>query len=100
MGDETISTFEPFQWFARWAEQRRLVTWERRCDEADVLIITNVWPHRARPTYGPFVRRSVEGLEALGIKGDVLFIRGYMGIAAYACGAIIVTRLGVRRDKY
>jgi teichuronic acid biosynthesis glycosyltransferase TuaC len=88
------------QQLARWAEQCRLVTWERRWDEPDLLIITNVWPDSEKPARGPFVKRSVDGLEALGIKGDVLFIRGYMGKAAYACAAIIVTLLGTTKGRY
>src|SRR5436190_5487010 len=71
---ETAPAIEAWQQVAQWAEQRQLVTWARRCDEPDLLIITNVWPTSQKPAYGPFVKRSVDGLEALGIKGDVLFI--------------------------
>src|SRR4051812_46185394 len=39
---ETAPAIEAWQRVAQWAEQRQLVTWERRCDEPDLLIITNV----------------------------------------------------------
>jgi glycosyltransferase involved in cell wall biosynthesis len=61
------------------------------------LIITNLWPTSQKPAYGPFVKRSVDGLEALGIKGDVLFVHGYMGKSAYVCAAIIVTLLSAEK---
>ncbi len=84
-------------WAARrligWLHASGLATWERRSDEADVLMITNVWPHSARPTYGPFVKYTWEGLAAQGVICDVLFVRGYRGLRAYLAGAAIATLL-------
>jgi teichuronic acid biosynthesis glycosyltransferase TuaC len=85
---------------AQWAERHGLVTWERRCDEPDILIITNVWPHHEKPAYGPFVRSTVDGLEAVGVKADVLFIRGYRSKIAYAVGAVMVAALSMARGRY
>lgn len=82
------------------AEQRNLVTWERRCDEPDVLTVTNVWPHSEKPAYGAFIRTSVQGLEARGIQSDVLFIRGYTSIASYICGALIIVLLCATKKRY
>ncbi|HME05357.1 MAG TPA: hypothetical protein VKG38_20200, partial [Solirubrobacteraceae bacterium] len=76
------------------------MTWERRCDEPDILFITNVWPHPEKPAYGTFIKASVEGLEAVGVRADVLFIRGYSGKIAYAVGALLVTALGMTRGRY
>jgi teichuronic acid biosynthesis glycosyltransferase TuaC len=76
--------------FGDWLERRGLFTWERRGSRAVLLTITNVWPHDANPAYGPFVKRSVDGLDALGAVGDVLFIRGYKGFRAYVATAVFV----------
>jgi glycosyltransferase involved in cell wall biosynthesis len=83
-----------------WAEGRELITWEQRCREPDVLTITNAWPHEDRPAYGPFVRRSVEGLEAVGLRTDVLFIRGYGGKVSYLCAALLVVLLRATPSSY
>jgi teichuronic acid biosynthesis glycosyltransferase TuaC len=79
--------------FGEWLERRGLVTWERRGSRAGLLTITNLWPHDENPAYGPFVKRSVDGLDALGVVGDVLFIRGYKGLRAYASAAAFVGML-------
>jgi teichuronic acid biosynthesis glycosyltransferase TuaC len=76
-----------------WLDRRGLVTWERRGGRAGLLTITNVWPHDENPAFGPFVKRSVEGLDALGVVGDVLFIRGYKGFRAYVAAAALVGML-------
>jgi glycosyltransferase involved in cell wall biosynthesis len=81
-------------------ERCRFVTWERRSDDPDLLTLTNLWPHREKPAYGPFVRASVDGLEARGLRSDVLFIRGYMGPLAYLYGALIVMLLRVAKRDY
>jgi glycosyltransferase involved in cell wall biosynthesis len=82
----------PRQYWAKrileWFEKRQLVTWEHRDKDARLLMITNVWPHRDRPAYGPFVKCTVEGVRGQGIACDVLFIRGYRGPAAYLAGAL------------
>lgn len=79
----------------RWArsiltglDRRQLVTWEQREDNARLLMITNIWPHKERPVYGPFLQLTVEGIRRQGIPCDVLFIRGYRSPAAYVAGAL------------
>lgn len=81
-------------------DRARLVTWEQRHDDARVLTITNVWPHVERPAYGPFVKASVSGLTRQGVDTDVLFIRGYSGLVAYAGAALAMALLGVTTKKY
>jgi teichuronic acid biosynthesis glycosyltransferase TuaC len=80
------------------SERRGLVTWERRSGAAGLLTITNVWPHDERPAYGPFVKRSVDGLDAIGLDSDVLFIRGYKGFGAYLGAAALVGTLSTTRS--
>jgi teichuronic acid biosynthesis glycosyltransferase TuaC len=41
-----------------------------------VLVVTNMWPHDADPSYGSFVQEQVESLRPLGVEYDVLFING------------------------
>jgi teichuronic acid biosynthesis glycosyltransferase TuaC len=79
--------------FGDWLERRGLLTWERRGCPAGLLTITNLWPHDENRAYGPFVKRSVDGLDALGVVGDVLFIRGYKGLRAYVAAAAFVGML-------
>jgi len=83
-----------------WTDRSRFVTWEVRHEQPDLLTITNVWPHQERPAYGPFVRKTVDGLETLGLRSDVLFIRGYMGRGAYVYGALIVLLLRMFQRPY
>jgi teichuronic acid biosynthesis glycosyltransferase TuaC len=83
--------------FGDWLGRRGLVTWERRAGNATMLTVTNVWPHSANPAYGPFIKRSVDGLIAAGMESDVLFIRGYRGLRAYVCAALLLGMLGLRR---
>lgn len=79
---------------------RGLVTWEQRFASPDILTVTNVWPHAEKPAYGPFVRVTVEGLDAVGIKSDVLFVRGYTGIGSYLCGALTMVLLRAASPRY
>jgi teichuronic acid biosynthesis glycosyltransferase TuaC len=88
------------RWLAGRMDHCRFVTWERRHDAPDLLTVTNVWPHREKPAYGPFVRTSVDGLEAHGLRSDVLFIRGYMGLPAYIYGALIIILLRLAKRDY
>lgn len=80
-----------------WLERRGLFTWERRGCRSGLLTITNVWPHDGNPAYGPFVKRSVAGLDAAGVVGDVLFIRGYKGRRAYLAAAAFMAMLRVTK---
>jgi glycosyltransferase involved in cell wall biosynthesis len=88
------------QQLCTWLDRCRLVTWEQRNDDARILTITNVWPHHERPAYGPFVKASVSGLAQQGVDTDVLFIRGYSGMFAYAGAALAVALLGLTNKKY
>jgi glycosyltransferase involved in cell wall biosynthesis len=54
---------------------------------ADVLMVTNMWPDLDRPVYGIFVKRQVDSLRSLGVRCDVLYIRGYRTSAAYLLAA-------------
>jgi glycosyltransferase involved in cell wall biosynthesis len=41
-----------------------------------VLVVTNLWPTEADPSYGSFVKAQAESLGPLGVKFDVLFVNG------------------------
>lgn len=41
-----------------------------------VLVVTNMWPHEADPSYGSFVQAQMESLRSLGVEYDVLFVNG------------------------
>ena len=41
-----------------------------------VLVVTNLWPYEADPSYGCFVKAQMESLRPLGVDYDVLFING------------------------
>src|SRR2546430_6743119 len=64
-----------------------LLTWERRDHRADVLVVTNGWPNEDNDTYCVFIKRQMESLVALGLRCDVLFIRGYRSPLAYPLAA-------------
>ena len=42
----------------------------------NVLVVTNLWPYEADPSYGCFVKAQMESLRPLGVDYDVLFING------------------------
>lgn len=81
--------------------RRKLVTWERTDPEARVLMITNAWPHPERPIYGTFVQHTVDGLDAQGVRCDVLLVRGYRGLHAYVLGCVAMVLLpSASKGKY
>jgi glycosyltransferase involved in cell wall biosynthesis len=41
-----------------------------------VLVVTNLWPTDADPSFGSFVKAQVDSLRPLGVESDVLFING------------------------
>jgi glycosyltransferase involved in cell wall biosynthesis len=41
-----------------------------------ILVVTNLWPSKADPSYGSFVKAQMESLRPLGVDFDVLFING------------------------
>lgn len=63
-------------------------TWEIQDEDADVLYVTNMWPDDERPVYGIFVKRQIESLRGAGLKCDVLYIRGYLGVRVYALASM------------
>jgi glycosyltransferase involved in cell wall biosynthesis len=67
--------------------------------EADVLVITNMWPHDDNPAYGIFVQRQVRSLIDAGVRCDVMFVRGYRSPRAYGDAAVAVAGLN-RRPRY
>lgn len=71
---------------------RSLLTYEHRDAAADVLVVTNAWPHEGNTTYGIFVKRQVDSLLERGLHCDVLFMRGFTSAAAYARGALHLAR--------
>ena len=82
-------------------DRHKLVTWERTDPEARVLMVTNAWPHPERPVHGTFVQHTVDGLDAQGIRCDVLFVRGYRGWHAYLLGGVAMALLpSLSKGKY
>jgi teichuronic acid biosynthesis glycosyltransferase TuaC len=65
-----------------------LLTWEHRDPGADVLVVTNGWPHADNETYCVFIKRQTESLWRKGVRCDVLFIRGYRSPLAYPLAAL------------
>jgi glycosyltransferase involved in cell wall biosynthesis len=41
-----------------------------------VLVVTNMWPNEADPSFGCFVQEQMESLRPLGVDYDVLFVNG------------------------
>ena len=41
-----------------------------------VLVVTNMWPNEADPSYGCFVKAQMDSLQPLGVDYDVMFING------------------------
>jgi glycosyltransferase involved in cell wall biosynthesis len=78
-------------------DRRGWVTWERRRDDAQVLMVTNAWPRPGAPALGIFVQGTVDGLEAAGVRCDVLVIHGYRGPHAYLAGALLLALLPLWR---
>lgn len=67
---------------------RDLLTFVERDPDADVLVVTNMWPEPTRPVYGIFVERQVRSLQAAGVRCDVLYLRGYASPLAYPLAAV------------
>lgn len=61
----------------------RPIEFVQREPQADILVVTNMWPEPSRPVYGIFVKRQVEALRAAGLRCDVLYLRGYLSKATY-----------------
>ncbi len=64
-----------------------LLPFVQRDPQADVLVVTNMWPDSDRPVYGIFVKRQVDSLRSRGVRCDVLYIRGHVSSRAYLIAA-------------
>ena len=64
-----------------------------------VLVVTNMYPHPARPSHGIFVREQVQSLRMMGVRADVLFINGPAGKVNYGKGLLAFWR-HMRRARY
>jgi glycosyltransferase involved in cell wall biosynthesis len=51
-----------------------------------VLVLTNMYPHEADPSFGTFVYEQVRALRALGVDSDVLFVNGRASRLNYLTG--------------
>jgi teichuronic acid biosynthesis glycosyltransferase TuaC len=82
-------------------KSRELITFEHVDDGAEVLIVTSGWPNKEDETYCVFIKRQVESLVAMGLRCDVLFIRGYRSPVAYGVAALkLAAWSGGRRRPY
>jgi hypothetical protein len=100
MGAREVTRMSPSLGAATAAEERSLVTFEVRHPDPNVLVVTNLWPHEEDPAYGIFVKRQVDSLHDLGVRADVLFIRGYISTAAYARAALVLGKLNRSGPAY
>ena len=62
-----------------------------------VLVVTNMWPHPAEPSFGTFVAQQVEALRQRGVEIDVLFVNGKVSRWNYLWGIPRVWRALLRR---
>ncbi|HEX9378950.1 MAG TPA: glycosyltransferase [Gaiellaceae bacterium] len=68
--------------------RRPFVTLEHEDERADVLVVTSGWPNEDNDTYCVFIKRQMESLIRLGLRCDVVFIRGYRSPLAYLLAAV------------
>lgn len=52
----------------------------------NILLVTNMWPHGADPSYGAFIKEQAESLRTLGVDYDFVFINGRESTWNYARG--------------
>lgn len=64
-----------------------------------LLFITNMWPDPLRPYYGSFIFSQAQSLIRVGISVDVAYVRGFLGLSAYARTLPQLMRLA-RDPKY
>jgi glycosyltransferase involved in cell wall biosynthesis len=76
-----------------------LVTFEQETPDADVLVVTSAWPRPGNPASGIFIKREQEALKRLGVKADVMAIRGYASSLAYGAAPLDVAR-ALRGGRY
>ncbi len=71
----------------------------QRDPQADMLVVTNMWPEPSRPAYGVFVERQVEALRKTGLRFDVLYVRGYLSKIVYLRAALLFLWLTISRQR-
>lgn len=64
-----------------------------------VLVVTNLWPTAADPSYGSFVKAQMESLRPLGVDYDVLFVNGRESLMNYL-GGIVQVRRSLAAQRY
>jgi glycosyltransferase involved in cell wall biosynthesis len=64
-----------------------------------VLVVTNMWPNEADPSFGSFVQDQLESLRPLGVDHDVLFVNGRKSRWNYLLG-IGELRRRLRAENY
>jgi glycosyltransferase involved in cell wall biosynthesis len=64
-----------------------------------VLVVTNMWPHEADPSYGAFVREQMESLRPLGVEYEVVFVNGRESRWNYLRG-IFETRRRLKAERF
>ena len=64
-----------------------------------VLVVTNLWPTEADPSFGSFVKAQMESLRPLGVDYDLVFVNGRERRWNYWRG-IWQVRRQVRRKRY
>jgi glycosyltransferase involved in cell wall biosynthesis len=57
-----------------------------------VLVVTNLWPTEADPSYGSFVQAQMDSLRSCGVDYDVLFVNGRASLWNYARGVFEIRR--------
>ena len=62
-------------------------------DSYRILVVTNLWPTEADPSYGSFVKAQMDSLGALGVQYDVLFVNGRRSKWNYLRGVFQMRRL-------
>ena len=75
------------------------LTVEHEDPQAELLVITNAWPHPSDPPGGIFVKRQVDSLIAGGVRCDVLFLRGYRSLWTYPAAALELLLANVTPKK-
>lgn len=64
-----------------------------------ILLVTNMWPHDADPSYGVFINEQAESLRQLGVDYDLVFINGRESTWNYARGIVELHR-ALRKKPY
>jgi glycosyltransferase involved in cell wall biosynthesis len=57
-----------------------------------VLVVTNLWPTPADPSYGSFVQAQMDSLRRCGVQYDVLFVNGRASLWNYLRGVLELRR--------